>query len=490
VQSEALIAALSRIPLFEGLTDDELRWVVEQGSEKLVRAGEINGREGEPVEHLYVILEGELRITKEVDGGEVVINVFTPGTFFAEVPLLSGTPFLATGRALTNCRFFLLPEEAFRHMLTVSPAFSHTILETMAQRVQILQQVAGQRERLNSLSNLAAGLAHELNNPAAASRRAISNLRGNIEATKKLAMKLRCALTPEELEILAALEKEASTRAASPPFLEPLARDDLEGKIAGWLRARGLEDGWDLAPVFADAALGTGWLGEVEATVPGDALPSVLEYLGATVTTADLLAEAEASVERISGLVEAVKSYSNMDQAPLGEVDINEGIEQTLTVLGYKLESGIEITRVYDPKLPRITANRGELNQVWTNLIDNAIDAVSGEAGENAPRRIGLRTTCEGDGVLVEVSDSGPGIPKELQARVFEPFYTTKGVGAGTGLGLDIAYRIVVGRHGGDIRVVSRPGDTRFQVRLPLQPGGGIEDPERSPEAEEEAPVR
>jgi signal transduction histidine kinase len=490
VQNQTLIGALRRIPLFEGLTDDELRWVVEQGSERLVRAGEINGREGEPVEHLYVILEGELRITKEVDGGEVVINVYTPGTFFAEVPLLSGTPFLATGRALSDCRFFLLPEEAFRHMLTVSPAFSHTILETMAQRVQILQQVAGQRERLNSLSNLAAGLAHELNNPAAASRRAISDLRGNIEVTKKLAMELNCALTAKRLEALAALEKKASTRATSPPSLEPLARDNLENEVAGWLKDRGLEDGWALPPAFADAGLGTGWLGEVEAVVPGDALPKALGYLAATITGADLLAEAEASVGRISGLVEAVKSYSNMDRAPLGEVDINEGIEQTLTVLGYKLETGIEIKREYSPKLPRITAYRGELNQVWTNLIGNAIDAVSGEVGENAHRRIGLRTTCERDGVLVEVFDSGPGVPEELQARVFEPFYTTKGVGAGTGLALDIAYRIVVGRHGGDIRVVSWPGDTRFQVRLPLQPDGGIGEPERSNKAEKEAPVQ
>ncbi len=278
MQSETLIGALRRILLFKGLTDDELRWVMDRGSEKLVRAGEINGREGEPVEHLYVVLEGELRITKEVDGGEVVTNVYTPGTFFPEVPLLSGTPFLATGRALTDCRFFLLPEAAFQHMLTVSPAFSHTILETMAQRIQILQQVAGQRERLNSLSNLAAGLAHELNIPAAASRRSISDLRGNIEATKKLAMELSCALNSEGFEALAALEKEASTRATSPPSLEPLARDALEDEVAGWLKDRGLEDGWELPPAFADAGLDTGWLEKVEAAVPGDVLPKALGY--------------------------------------------------------------------------------------------------------------------------------------------------------------------------------------------------------------------
>jgi signal transduction histidine kinase len=199
-----------------------------------------------------------------------------------------------------------------------------------------------------------------------------------------------------------------------------------------------------------------------------EVLPSVLAYLGATVMVVGLLEEAEAGVGRISDLIEAAKAYSNMDRAPLVELDVNEGIEQTLAVLGYRLGPNVEVAREYDPNLPRITAYGGELNQVWTNLIDNAIDAVDGKG------QLRLRTTCEGDGVLVEVADDGPGVPKDLQARVFEPFYTTKGVGAGVGLGLDISYRIVVGRHGGDIRVVSQPGDTRFQVRLPLEPGGGI----------------
>ena len=367
MQSEKMSGVLRRVPLFAGLSDKQLAWISDKGTEVNFPPGALIASQGDPVDGFYVILQGAVEWTRRVGGREV-------------------------------------------HAVT--------------------------------------------------------------------------------LEALAALEEEASAQAASLPSLGPLARNNLEDEVAGWLENRGLEDGWELAPAFADAGLSTGWLGEVEAAVPGKALTGVLEYLGAAVMTADLLAEAEASVGRISGLVEAVKSYSNIDRAPLVEVDIDEGIEQTLTVLGYELGPGIEVTREYDPKLPRITAYRGELNQVWTNLIDNAIDAVSGEAGENGQGRIGLRTTCEGDGVLVEVSDSGPGIPEELQARVFEPFYTTKGVGAGTVLGLDIAYRIVVGRHGGDIRIVSRPGDTRFQVRLPLQPGGGIGKPERSTEAEEEAPVR
>jgi len=462
------IDELSWIPLFEGLTDDELGCVAENGSEKLVPAGQVNGREGEPVEHLYIILEGELRITKKADGGEVVINVYTPGEFFAEVPLLAGTPFLATGRALSDCRFFLLPDEFFRHMLTAYPPFSQKILETMAQRVQILQSIAGQREKLNSLGTLAAGLAHELNNPAAASRRAVRDLRESVETTKRRAMELGRTLSPEGLGRLADLEKEAVACAATPPSLDTLEHSELEDEMAGWLEDHGLEDGFELAPIFVNVGLDARWLEDTKKAVPGEALGDALEYLGAVVATGGLIEEAEAGVARISALVESAKSYSNMDRAPLLETDVNEGIEQTLAVLGYKLRPNVEVVREYDPNLPRITAYSGELNQVWTNLIDNAIDAV-GEQG-----RMRLRTTCEGDGVLVEVADSGPGVPEEIQDRLFEPFFTTKGVGAGKGLGLDIAYRVVVGRHGGDLRVVSVPGDTRFQVRLPLAPGGSF----------------
>jgi len=470
------------VPLFEGLTDEELRAVAECGSERVVKAGEVNGREGEPVEHLFVILEGELRITKQADGGEVVLNVYGPGMFFAEVPLLAGTPFLATGRALTDCRMFLLPEGEFRRMLAAHPGFAQRILEAMAERVQMLQSVASERQRLNSLGTLAAGLAHELNNPASAARRAARDLRERVERTKRLAVALGRCMPPECFERVANLEAEALRRAADPPALDPLEREEAQGEAALWLEERGVEGAWDLAPAFVGAGLGTGWLASVERAMTAEALPCTLEYLGAALETEALLGEAISSTGRVSWVVEAMKAYSNMDRAPLGEVDVNEGLEDTLAVLGYKLGGGVEVRRDYDRKLPRIVAYGGELNQVWTNLLDNALDAVGG-AGN-----IGLRTTCEGDGILVEISDSGPGVPEELRARVFEPFFTTKGVGEGSGLGLDVAYRIVVGRHGGDIRLVSRPGDTRFQVRLPLVAGGAAGAEGAS--AEEEVPAR
>jgi signal transduction histidine kinase len=462
---------LRRSPLFDGLTDEQLQRVIMEGSEVRVSRGELYAREGEPIEHLYVVLEGELRITKLVDGREMVINNYTPGVFFGEVPLLAGTPFLASGRALEDSRLFAIPEKVFRRMLTDYPTFGDTVLETMAQRVQILQSIAQERERLNSLGTLAAGLAHELNNPAAASLRAAGRLRECFERLRKTGMKIsRSAaaggLGPEQLDDLDRIAAGAlGSTDGTPDGQSPLEAADREENLVRWLEECGVEDAWDIASTFAQAGLEVPDLELVIGVVGRDCLGEALGYLEAVLAVAGLVEEVEASTTRVSALVETMKAYSHMDQAPLQEVQINDELDNTLEVLAYELEE-VEMVRKYDDDLPPITAYGGELNQVWTSLIDNAIDAVKGEVDEP---RITLRTTCEGDRVLVEVADNGPGVPEELQARVFEPYFTTKGVGAGSGLGLDVSYRIVVGRHGGDIRVISRPGDTRFQVRLPME---------------------
>lgn len=466
-----MAGALRRVPLFSGLTDGDLQWVAERGSEKHVRAGEVNGREGEPVEHLYVILEGELRITKKVDGGEVVLNVYTPGTFFAEVPLLAGTPFLATGRALTDCRLFLLPDETFRHMLTANPAFSHTILETMAQRVKILQSVAGQRERLNSLSTLAAGLAHELNNPAAAARRAVRDLREESLKAQRLALAHDERFTPAQREHLEALGSEITEGSGAPVFLDTLERSDREDELADWLEDHGVEDGFELAPTLVSAGLDVERLDALTEKPDGlraEALAGALEWLGITLNLATLADEVGQSTGRISELVRAMKEYSYMDKTAMREVDVREGLESTLTVLTHKLKKGVSVEKEYAEGLPRICANGGELNQVWTNIVDNAVDAMHGHGN------LKVKTSRDDGYVLVEISDDGPGIPREAKNRIFEPFYTTKGVGEGTGLGLDIVRRIVAG-HGGEIRVDSAPGKTTFKVRLP------VDGPRRGP---------
>jgi signal transduction histidine kinase len=465
---------LRRIPLFEDLPDDALLEVAGQGLEKFVPAGEVNGREGEPVEHLYVILEGDLRITKEATGGEVVINTYTPGAFFAEVPLLAGSPFLATGRALTDCRLFLIPDDLFRHLLTEHSSFGSKILKAMAERVQILQSVTGQRERLTSLGTLAAGLAHQLNNPAAAARRSAEDLREDLGKLRSAGLRLARAATAGRLtsEALDALELaiDAPGRAEAT-VLDELERSQREEDVAFWLEESGVPEGWTLAPSLVSAGLGVTDLLPIVEAVPPDLHLDALRYLEATLDSAALVDEVQGSALRISGIVQTMEGYSYMDRAPIQEVDVNGSLDDTLAVLGHRLD-GIEVLRDYDPGLPRITAYGGELNQVWTNLIDNAIDAVS---PSEASGRLTLRTGCERDRVLVEVTDDGPGIPPENHARIFEPFFSTKDVGHGTGLGLDVSYRIVVGRHGGDIHVVSEPGETRFEVRLPVDGPGGAE---------------
>jgi signal transduction histidine kinase len=465
---------LRRIPLFEGLPDDAVLEVAGQGLEKFVPAGGVNGREGEPVEHLYVILEGDLRITKEATGGEVVINTYTPGDFFAEVPLLAGSPFLATGRALTDCRLFLIPNDLFRRLLTKHSSFGNKILKAMAERVQILQSVAGQRERLTSLGTLAAGLAHQLNNPAAAARRSAEDLREDLDKLRSAGLRLARAataglLTSEALDILErAID---APRRAEAPVLDELERSEREENVAFWLEESGVPEGWVLAPSLVSAGLGVTDLLPIVESVPLELRLDALRYLEATLDAAGLVDEVEGSAQRISGIVETMEGYSYMDRAPVQEVDVNGSLDDTLAVLGYRLD-GIEVLRDYDPGLPRIAAYGGELNQVWTNLIDNAIDAVS---ASEVSGRIKLRTGCERDRVLVEVADDGPGIPPENHARIFEPFFSTKDVGHGTGLGLDVSYRIVVGRHGGDIHVASEPGRTRFEVRLPVDGPGPAE---------------
>jgi signal transduction histidine kinase len=460
---------LRQAPLFGGLTDEQLREVLEEGSEEFIPAGEVGGREGEPVDHLSVILEGEFRWSKKVDGGEVVMNTYGPGEFFAEVPLLLGKPFLATWRALSDSRVFALPNETFRRMLTTYPSFSNTVLEMMAQRIQVLYSVAQQRERLSSLDTLAAGLAHELNNPTSASRRSAGRLRDSLENRRSLSMRLTRAaahgeIDPVQLDALERIIHEAFGR-DDAPALNSLERSDLEDEVILWLEERGVEKAWDLSPTLVEAGLGIAELKLVEAAVPPAMLADALGYLEAVLGVARLVDEIEASSMRISNLVATMEGYSYMDRALTQQVDVNEGLENTLAILRYRL-AGIDVERDSDEDLPRITAHGSELNQVWTNLIDNAVDAV---ADGDETGCIRLRTTYERDRLLVEISDNGPGIPEEIQDRIFEPFFTTKDVGKGTGFGLDVSYRIIVGRHGGDIRIVSKPGDTRFQVRLPIE---------------------
>jgi signal transduction histidine kinase len=338
----------------------------------------------------------------------------------------------------------------------------------MAQRVQAVQTVSQQQAKLISLGTLAAGLAHELNNPAAAAGRATIQLHQIFQALPSLSIKVyqRKNMNPEQLAYVADLEhtliREYTSK--SSLHLDPLTESDKEEQIISWLDTQGVADSWKLAQTLVSARLDTVQLDTIRNNLPSDSLPDVLSWLDARLSSEVLLKEIEQSTVRISELVKAIKTYSYMDQAPIQEIDVHEGLESTMTILSHKLKAGnITITREYDRTLPRISAYGSELNQVWTNIIDNAIDAIGERHGN-----ILLLTKRENNNIVVEIADNGPGIPQDIQSRIFEQFFTTKGVGKGTGLGLSISYRIVVEMHKGDISFTSKPGDTRFEVRLPI----------------------
>jgi len=332
------------------------------------------------------------------------------------------------------------------------------------------QLVIGERERLLALGSLSAGLTHELNNPASAAVRATSALRERIAGLREKLRSIAAKELPASaLDTLIVLQTEAVERVAKAPALSPIETSDREDQLADWLDEADVPGGWELAPVFVQAGLDTAWLDRVAAAVDPDLLTGALKWVHCAVETELLIDEIEDATGRISTLVGAAKQYSQLDRAPYQVADVQELLDSTLMMLGAKIGDGITVVRDYAPGLPRIPAYAAELNQVWTNLVDNAVDAMGGTG------TLTVRTAMDTDRnqILVEIGDTGPGIPAEIRNRIFEPFFTTKDVGQGTGLGLDISWRIVVKKHHGDIRVESSPGDTRFQVRLPLTPAEG-----------------
>lgn len=470
-----MLDALRQVPMFANTPDDELRWVTEHGTEVRLSPGERLLQEGEPAAYWYVLLEGELRVTKKMADQEALLNTYHPGTFFGEVPILLDTPYIASVRALTPTHLLQLGKDSFWRMVTGCPAVSQAILQIMAERMLVVQSVSQQHQKLISLGTLAAGLAHELNNPAAAVSRGARQLHDIFQTLPSLALKLnQQQMTTEQLAFLADLQRDVTARATTSYKLDPLTASDREDEVTDWLEAHDVADGWKLAPILVAAGLDTNWLDTVVEHVDADLLGDVLAWLTATLTGVGLLSEIKHGSTRISELVKAIEEYSHIEQAPLQQADVHEGLESTLTILRHKLKQGVVVTREYDQSLPRICAYGSELNQVWTNLIDNAIDAMQGEG------RIWVRTSRENDYILVEIADNGPGIPPEIQPRIFEPFFTTKGVGEGTGLGLVTSYRVVVGMHKGDIRVFSKPGDTHFQVRLPINLSKTTQEKENS----------
>ena len=453
--------------LFEALTDDQLDRLGTAGWVTEVPTGETMVDEGKLAEIVVVLLSGTMTLSRQVGPDDVEMSrTDQRGVYFGAMQsyLEDGDKltYTATARALTDCRVFVLPAAEFASAVREWFPMAIHLLEGLFYGLRNSQRVIGQRQQLLALGSLAAGLTHELNNPAAAAVRANANLRtGVAHMRQKLAMLAHEEIDRRLLAALVDVQEEAVRHVASAPELSVLEESEREDEITDWLEDHDVTDPRSIAPTFVEAGIAPDFLDRVAGSAPPDLLDGVLRWLSYTLETELLLNEIDDSVTRIFTLVSAAKQYSHMDRAPFERADVHAGLKSTLAMLGSKL-SGIEVVKDFDRTLPPVPIYGGELNQVWTNLIDNAVQAMNGKG------TLTLRTTRDGEMVRVEVGDTGPGVPKELQQRIFEPFFTTKPVGQGTGLGLDISYRIVVARHGGDLRVESHPGDTRFIVLLPL----------------------
>ncbi|MCP3100690.1 ATP-binding protein [Myxococcus sp. K15C18031901] len=465
--SHVSLEELRAVPLFAGADEEEAGRLREESVLLELEPGEWLGHEGDPAS-FFIILEGELRLTKTVAGVETLVSVFQAGEFLGEVPLLLGQDLLASSRAVTHCRLLKLATRAFWQMLAECPTANREILRKMAERSKMLQSIALQQEKLASLGTLAAGLAHELNNPVSAVMRGVRELAERLRELPGLALSLDCrAMSGPKVSAL-----EAGI-APEPVPSAPLDRGDAEDAMARWLEQRGVEDAWVLAPELVESGLTLVRLERELEALSGEVLKGTLRWVAATRGISMLLEEVGQAGGRIASLVNSARAYTYLDEAPLQRVDVHEGLESTLAVLAHRLR-GVRVERDYDRSLPPITAYGTELNQVWTSLIENAADAIR----ENGGGTLRLRTRRDCDQVVVEVWDDGPGIPEDVLPRIFDPFFTTKGVGEGTGLGLSITHRVVSTLHQGALLVTSKPGDTCFQVRLPFELGANAFVPE------------
>ena len=462
------VGELRALGLFDGLADGQLAELAEGSTEVRVEPGADLFREGEHADFWWVLIDGAIDLVRHIGREDTVVGKMdVPGRWAGGFRAWDEHGvYLATGRGAADGRVLKVPADVLRERVNAWFPFGRHLIEGLYHTARSIESTARQRESLITLGTLAAGLAHEINNPAAAATRAVDALETACQTLlSSLGRLAQGKISARQFTALDALRREIKPQAADR---DPLALADHEEALASWLSIHGIVCEWMIAPPLAAAGADVAWCERVALLLEGPALGPGLEWIAATLSAATLLSELKHSSRRISELVAAIKSYSQMDRASMQHTNVTDGLESTLLMLGYKLRDGVTVVRDYSADVPQIQAYPGELNQVWTNLIDNAVDAMAG-AGT-----LRLSTRAEGNDVLIEIGDTGPGMPPQVAARAFEAFYTTKDVGKGTGLGLDIAQRIVVERHAGTITIDSRPGKTVLRVRIPLRPPGPL----------------
>ena len=456
------LSDLRTVPLFDGLDDDQLLQLLDGGAEVPIVPGEVVWLEGDRADYWWVVVDGTLDLSRHIGREDVVVGrMDVPGRWAGGFRAWDEHGvYLATARGVAPGRLLRVPAERLHELANVWFPFAAHLVAGLYGTARSIEATARQRSALVTLGTLAAGLAHEINNPAAAAARSSAELEracdGLLDALRQMASS---GVTATQFGELDALRRELEPLTALP---DPLETADREEELGEWLDRSGVARPWELAASLVSAGAGIDWVERAAAVSPGDGLEASLGWVARTIDVSSLLAEVRESTRRVSELVAGIKSYSQMDRASHQRVDVREGLESTLLVMGPRLRPGITVVRDWGSDVPLVDGMPGELNQVRTNLVDNAVDAMEGVG------TLTVTTRRDGDAVVVEVGDTGAGMPPEVQQRAFEAFYTTKDVGRGTGLGLDIAHRIVVERHGGSVEIESRPGDTRLRVRLPV----------------------
>lgn len=458
---------LRKVPLFADLPEEDLEQLCEMLEVVELKAGQLLFSEGSDGDKAYIIKDGELEITKASGARQILLAVRKQGDVIGEMALLEDRPRMATVTAGTETTLLAIQRETLEKLLSVSSSAAEAMFYTVLRRFRSTTSKLRQSEKMAQIGTLTAGIAHELNNPAAAVKRGAEQLEQAItRSTETYEILNSSGLNEDQLRTWEELTRKAQENAATPPEMDALTRSDREYELEEWLEDLGVEDAWELAPDMVNLDFSGEELDMLASTFDPEQFVAIIKSLNTTYTMYNLLAELKQGAGRISGIVKALKTYSYLDQAPIQSVDIHQGIDDTLLILRHKLKDGISVRREYEPDLPHIQGYGSELNQVWTNIIDNAAYALKDKpAGEG---QILIRTERDDDWISIRIEDNGPGIPEEIKGRLFDPFFTTKPPGVGTGLGLDISYNIVINKHRGDIKIESEPGMTAFIVWLPI----------------------